>query len=118
MDRLGNVSAKSSATAPAESREGGPPPNTLSLHSSHDEYFHIMSIFSLPGSQVSLNIFGIHRNRDVWEDPEVCHLHSKNGEMISEPRLALSLDKAAHTSMPYFWGGWVFFLPFIPTVRV
>ncbi|XP_015726028.1 cytochrome P450 4A6-like [Coturnix japonica] len=27
---------------------------------------------SLPeGSQVSLNIFGIHRNRDVWEDPEV-----------------------------------------------
>ncbi|NXJ09032.1 CP4B1 protein, partial [Odontophorus gujanensis] len=27
---------------------------------------------SLPeGSHVSLNIFGIHRNRDVWEDPEV-----------------------------------------------
>ncbi|NXN85146.1 CP4B1 protein, partial [Bombycilla garrulus] len=27
---------------------------------------------SLPaGHQVSLNIFGIHRNRDVWEDPEI-----------------------------------------------
>ncbi|NXM73458.1 CP4B1 protein, partial [Serilophus lunatus] len=27
---------------------------------------------SLPaGCQVALNIFGIHRNRDVWEDPEV-----------------------------------------------
>lgn len=65
-----------------------------------------MSIFSIPGSQVSLNIFGIHRNRDVWEDPEVCHLHSKNGEMISEPRLPLSLNKAACTSMPnVFLGG-------------
>uniref|UniRef100_A0A8C9EPE7 Uncharacterized protein n=1 Tax=Pavo cristatus TaxID=9049 RepID=A0A8C9EPE7_PAVCR len=73
---------------------------------------------SLPeGSQVSLNIFGIHRNRDVWKDPEVCHLHRKNGEMISEPILSLSLNKAACTSMPYFWGGWVFCLPFIPTVH-
>lgn len=64
-----------------------------------------MNIFSIPGSQVSLNIFGIHRNRDVWEDPEVCHLHSKNGEMISEPRLPLSLNRQLAPPCQIF--GWV-----------
>lgn len=73
LNGLGNVSARSPATAPAESGKGGNLTNTsLCLCSEVARVF-----LSLPGCQVVLDVFAIHRNQDVWEDPEVCYLYSR-----------------------------------------
>lgn len=69
----------------------------------HSEVSSAFSPFSFTGAHIGLNIFAIHRNRDVWEDPEVFHLYNGKGKMISEPRQPFPLNQAAGASLLCFF---------------